>query len=95
MRRLAVKNSARPQAVAATNSGASEARAVSMRRSIRPVAWPMRLADPADREQQDRRGDRDENVVEAGDQPELLFVGNRDRALAFDMRAERVGRLRR
>src|SRR6185369_4161956 len=50
---------------------------------------PDRLADPADGEQQDRRGDRDENVVEAGDEPELLFVRNGRRALRFNIFAKR------
>ena len=52
------------------------------------------LTDPADREQQDRRGNRDEDVVEAGDEPELFLVGNDGRALALDVRAQRVGRFR-
>jgi hypothetical protein len=45
------------------------------------------LADPADGEQQDCRGDRDEDVVETRDQPELLFVGNARGPLALDMSA--------
>ena len=53
------------------------------------------LADPADREQQDRRGDRDENVVEAGDEPELLFIRDGGRALAFDIGAQARRRHRR
>ena len=55
----------------------------------RPAVWPIRLANPADREQQDRRGDRNENIVEAGDQPELFFVGDRGRALGLDKTAKR------
>ena len=35
------------------------------------------MADPADRDEQDRRGDRDEDVVEAGEQPEMLLVDRR------------------
>ncbi len=35
------------------------------------------MADPAHREQQDRAGDRDEDVVEAGQQPEMLLVHHR------------------
>ena len=53
------------------------------------------LADPTDREEQDRRRNGNENVVEAGEKPELLFVGDSHRTLAFDMRAERIRRLRR
>ena len=51
------------------------------------------LADPADGEQQDGRGDRDEYIVEAGDKAELLFVGDHRRALALDVAAKRVRRL--
>ena len=40
IRRLAVKKSARPQAVAATNKRREEGRAV-VARSTRPTAWPM------------------------------------------------------
>ena len=50
-----------------------------LRRQAGPLADP--LADEADREQQDRRGNRDEDVVEAGDEPELLFVLGRQSAL--------------
>ena len=72
MRRLAVKNSARPQAVAAIASGAS---GLGPSRSIdQAQRLADRLADPADREQQDRAGDGDEDVVEAGDEAEMLFV---------------------
>ena len=44
MRRLAVKNSARPQAVAATNSGRERRRAVAsiVRPSDWPIDWPMK-----------------------------------------------------
>ncbi len=51
-----------------------------------------RLTDPADREQQDRGGDRNENVVESGQQPELLLVGDR-RSLARDIGAQGIGLL--
>ena len=47
------------------------------------------MADESDREQQDRRGDRDEDVVEAGDQAELLLVDRGRRALAFGKSAKR------
>ena len=66
---LGGEEQARPQAVAATTSGASGRRAVDI--DDQADALADRLADPADREQQDRGGDRDENVVEAGDQPEI------------------------
>ena len=48
-----------------------------------------RLADPADRKQQDGAGDRDENIVEAVDQSKLFFVGGRAGALSVDECAER------
>ena len=51
------------------------------------------LTDPTDRKQEDRRCDRDENIVEAGNQPELLFVGNRGRSQSLDMSAQCVGRV--
>ena len=46
------------------------------------------LADEPDREQQDRGGDRHENVVEAGDEPELLLVRSRQAPLPFDKGAQ-------
>ncbi len=49
-----------------------------------------RLADPANREQQDHGGDRYEDVVEPGEQPELFLIGN-GRTPAFDISAQRVG----
>ncbi len=51
---------------------------------------PDALADPANREEQDRCGDRYEDVVEAGQEPELLFVRDRAVALLLHMRAQRV-----
>ena len=93
MRRLAVKNSAKPQDVAAMASGA---------RKLGPTARHVAdheaggladaLADPADREEQDRGGDRDEDVVEAGEKPELLFVG--DRSSSAGLRHARAARPR-
>src|SRR6185295_14910397 len=65
---------------------AERRRAVAFNREIRRLTEP--LADPANREQQDRGGDRDEYVIEAGDEPELLFIGNGNRALLLDMRAK-------
>ena len=91
MRRLAVKNSARPQAVAATASGASgPGPSPSISQAERLAD---RLADPADREQQDRGGDRDEDVVEAGEQPELLLVDRWQRAAGVRRRCEARSRL--
>src|SRR5204863_6928522 len=52
-----------------------------------------RLADPANREQQDRRGDRDENVIESGDQSKLLFIDRGRSALLVDVSAQAVGGL--
>src|SRR5438270_3813626 len=48
------------------------------------------LPDPTDGEKQDRSGDRDKDVVEASKEPELLFVRNRGRALAFDVCAQSI-----
>ena len=93
MRRLAVKKSARPHAVAATAAGASGLGPPRSPRSvtIRPRGLADRLANPADREQQDDAGDRDEDVVEAGDEAELLFVDRRCGAIAVEIIAERGG----
>ena len=66
---------------------AERARAVAVDRQADRLAD--RLADPADREQQDRGGDRDENVVEAGEQPEMLFVDGRRRAAGVRNAAKR------
>ena len=51
------------------------------------------LTDPADREQQDRCGDRHENIVEPGEKAKLLLVRNSARALALDISAQRARRL--
>ena len=56
-------------------------------RRLEPIALP----DPRHREQQDRGRDRHENVVEAGQQAELLFVRDDTRALPLDMGAEGIG----
>ena len=53
-----------------------------------------RLTDPADGEEQDRRRNGHEDVVEAGQQPELFLVGDRRRALPFHMRPQRIGGFR-
>ena len=70
MRRFRVKNSARPQAVAATSRpGTDPAVMIDMRASI--------IADHRHRGEQDGRRDADENVVEAGQKPEMLLVDDR------------------
>jgi hypothetical protein len=78
IRRLAVKNSASPQAVAATNSGASG----QGRHGRQPARLTgQSITDPADREQQDRGGNR-LNVVEAADQPKFSSSTRRRRWLS-------------
>jgi hypothetical protein len=50
-----------------------------------------RIADPGDRDQQDHGRDADEDVVEAGQQPEVLLIHHRRCAQARDMGAQRGG----
>ena len=90
IRRLAVKNRASAQAVAATSSGP---RKDGPSLDDEPVRLADPLADPADREQQDRGGDRDEDVVEAGDEPEILFVDRGEARWLVDEGAKRCGGL--
>ena len=90
MRRRAVKNKARPQAVAAIAAGARKlgpSRPSSL--TTRPMRLADRLRDPADCEQQDQAGDRDEDVVEAGDEAKLLFVDRRRFAIPIEKVAKR------
>jgi hypothetical protein len=49
------------------------------------------LADPADREQQDGAGDRHEDVVEAGDEAEILLVDRGRCPLVIDKGAKGRG----
>ena len=87
MRRWRVKYSARPQAVAATNrpmkgEGPSPSMCGGMAWPIQPTA-KSRIA----------AGDRDEDVVEAGQQPEMLLVDHRRLPPLGDEVAQRIGLL--
>ncbi len=56
--------------------------------------WDKLHADEADREQQDDRRDRDEDVVEPGQQSEMLFIRAGQLAACREMRAKPVCRIR-
>src|SRR3546814_5008588 len=64
------------------------------RRPCPVAAHAHRVADPAYRGEEDHRRDGDENVVESGQEPEMLLVDRRCRAARGDMVPERVRRLR-
>jgi hypothetical protein len=92
MRRLAVKKGREAPSRGGNGGRGEETRSgLAVRAEDKTKRGADRLADPADREQQDRAGDRDEDVVEAVDQPKLFFVDRRGRPIGVEEVAKRCG----
>ena len=77
MRRTRVKYSDRPQPAAAMNAA--------------PKAGCQRTADPGKPNQQQEARNRDKNIIEPAQQPELFLINDRRRAHAAHKTAKSVG----